>query len=119
MDRIHIHSISCLAHVGVAAEERESAQEVLVDLVLSIDLEPAANIDAVELTVDYQQMVHKVQETSQQNRYRLLESLAAQLCRVILEDDRIAAVQLTVHKFPEILREKVKSVAVEMTRTNG
>ncbi len=105
--------------MGVVAEERESTQEVLVDLVLSMDLEAAASIDAIRLTVDYQQIVDTVQETTRQNRYRLLESLARQLCLVILEDGRIAAVRLTIRKFPKVLREKVKSVAIEMTRTNG
>ena len=68
--------------MGVVAEERESTQEVLVDLVLSMDLEAAASIDAIRLTVDYQQIVDTVQETTRQNRYRLLESLARQLCLV-------------------------------------
>ena len=119
MDKIHISGISCQAHVGVRPEERETAQEILVDLLLFLDLEAPAHTDEVEHTVDYEQIVENVQRTVREGRFRLLESLAGRLCSILLTDSQLESVQVTVRKFPESLREKVAYVAVEMRRERG
>ncbi len=55
MDKIHLREISCQAHIGVTEEERTVAQRILLDLILHLDLEPAAQTDDLEKTVDYRQ----------------------------------------------------------------
>ena len=59
MDKIHISEIACLAHLGVPLQERENPQEILVDVVLSINLEQAVHSDEVTSTVDYVGIVEK------------------------------------------------------------
>lgn len=118
MDKIHINGISCQAHVGVPLQERENPQQIVVDLVLSLDLEAAVKSDDVESTVDYQEIVEKVEKAVAEKQFRLLEALAGYLCHTLLTDTRIKSVQVTLRKFPEVLREKVSYVEVEITRTN-
>jgi len=118
MDKIHISGISCLAHLGVTPAERENPQKILINLVLNLDLEAAADTDDLDSTVDYVGIVGKVKRTLQQKRFSLLESLAGQLCRSLLTDTRIESVQVTVRKFPEDLRQEVSYVEVELTRSN-
>ena len=118
MDKIHISGISCLAHLGVTPAERENPQEILVNLVLCLDLETAANTDELDSTVDYVGIVGKVKTTLQEKRFSLLEFLAGQLCSSLLTDKRIESVQVTVRKFPEALRQEVNYVEVELTRSN-
>ncbi len=117
MDKLHISKISCLAHLGVPPQERENPQEILVDVVLSLNLEKAVHSDEVTSTVDYVGLVEKVKETLKERRFCLLESVAGHLCRSILTDTKIKSVQVQVRKFPEVLREKVSYVEVEMTRS--
>ena len=117
MDKILLNSISCTAHLGVLPGERETTQDILIDLVLWLDLEAAAKADQVQLTVDYRQVVSQVQITVEQSRFHLLEALAAELCQTVLRENNIESVQITVRKFPESLRDKLTDVAVEMTRT--
>ena len=117
MDKIHISGISCLAHLGVPPQERENPQEILVDVVLSLNLEKAVHSDEVTSTVDYVGIVEKVEETLEERRFCLLESVAGHLCRSILTDTRIKSVQVKVRKFPEVLREKASYVEVELTRS--
>ena len=117
MDKIHISEISCLAYLGVPPQERENPQEILIDVVLSLNLEQAVHSDEVTSTVDYVGIVEKVKETLEERRYCLLESVAVDLCRSILTDTKIKFVQVKVRKFPEVLREEVRYVEVEMTRS--
>ncbi len=118
MDKIHISGIFCLAHLGVTPAERENPQKILVDLLLCLDLEVAADTDDLDSTVDYVGIVGKVKTTLQEKRFCLLESLAGQLCRSLLTDNRIETVQVTLRKFPEALRQEVSYVEVELTRSN-
>ncbi len=117
MDKIHISEIACLAHLGVPPQERENPQKILVDVVLSLNLEKAVHSDEVTSTVDYVGIVEKVKETLEERPFRLLESVAGHLCRSILTDTRIKSVQVKVRKFPEVLREKASYVEVELTRS--
>ena len=117
MDKIRINGISCLAHLGVPPQERENPQEIQVDVVLSLNLEKAVHSDEVTSTVDYVGIVEKVKETLEERRFCLLESVAGHLCRSILTDSKIKSVQVRVRKFPEVLREKVSYVEVELTRS--
>ncbi len=118
MDKIHISGISCQAHLGVTPAERENPQEILVNLVLCLDLEAAADTDELDSTVDYVGIVGKLKTALQEKRFCLLESLAGQLCRSLLSDNKIESVQVTVRKFPEALRQEVSYVEVELTRSN-
>jgi dihydroneopterin aldolase len=119
MDKIHINGISCLAHLGVPPQERENPQEILVDVVLTLNLDKAIHSDEVTSTVDYVRIVEKVKETVEERRFSLLETVAGQLCRAILTDAQIKSVQVRVRKFPEALRDQVSYVEVEMTRQSG
>jgi len=119
MDKIHISGISCLAHLGVPPQERENPQEILVDVVLSLNLDAAVHSDEVTSTVDYVGIVERVKEALEERRFCLLESLAGHLCRSILTDTQIKSVQVKVRKFPEGLREKVSHVEVDLTRSQS
>ncbi len=116
MDKIHLREISCQAHIGVTEEERTVAQRILLDLILHLDLEPAAQTDDLEKTVDYRQLVEEVREIVAQGSYSLLEALAGAVCNTVLRDHRISLVEVKAYKFPEVLRGALKDVAVEMTR---
>ena len=116
VDRILISGIVCQAHLGITDQEREIPQKVLVDVALLLDLEAAANMDDLQLTVDYSRVVEKVQTTVGKNQFRLLEALARAVCRTLLEYGKIDSVRVSAHKFPESLAGKISNVMVEMTR---
>lgn len=114
MDEIFVRGIPCQARIG--ASQQENLQKLLVDVVLSIDLEAAANTDDLKLTVNYHWIIQKVQETADQNRFHLLESLNRKLCRTLLQNARIESVQVAIHRFPESLKGKSAEVVVKLTR---
>ncbi len=105
-----------MAHIGVPKRERETPQPLIVDVVLSADLDSAARADDVRRTVDYKIVVDKVRKMVEESHCKLLEALALRLCQGILEDRRIGSVTVSVQKSPETLKGKLGHVVIEMTR---
>ncbi len=118
-DRIHLNGVSFLARIGTTEAERSEPQGLLLDLVIELELEAAANTDDLSLTVNYVDLVERIERTAGEREYQLLEALSGRICRAVLEDPRINAVEATLHKFPAVLKGKVTSVAVEMHRKAG
>ncbi len=119
MDYLRVQGISCEARLGVSRKERRELQFIRVDLSAGLDMEAAANTDDLELTVDYAQLIRRVQKTVRDHECYLLESLAQHLCRSVLTDSRIREVTVQVYKFPENLRDEIDQVSIEMTRRSG
>jgi len=116
MDRICLHSVPLRARLGQSPEERAFPQRLMLDLVLELDLEPAANTDNLELTVDYRRVIDRLQAAAEATSCRLLETLTSRLCQAALEDPRVNAAHVKVRKFPAELTGQVESVVVEMVR---
>jgi dihydroneopterin aldolase len=118
MDKIVIAAIPLSVRIGVTSEERSQPQTVLLDLSLELDLEPAANTDDLNLTVNYHALVSRLKELAESGECRLLETMTARLCRAALSDPKVVSVQARVRKFPAEMSGRAESVAVEMTRSS-
>ncbi len=116
MDFIDIQGISCEALLGVDRKERTKRQFIRVDARIGLELEAAANTDDLSLTVDYAQLVKRIQKTVYDHQCQLLETLASHLCSSIMTDPRIRQVALRVYKFPADLANDAEHVAVEINR---
>lgn len=116
MDQLRIQEISGAARIGVTEQERRHPQKVLVDVVLFLELEAAANTDDLTLSIDYCHVVEIVLQIVQARPYALLESLTRCICERLLGNGRIVSVQVQVQKFPEALQQSAKAVAVRMKR---
>ena len=116
MDQIRIREISGEARIGVTEEERREPQKILVDVVLFLDLEAAANTDDLTLTVDYSRVVQMVLEVMGARSYTLLEALTGRICECLLADGRVDSVRVEAHKYPQPLQSSAKAVAVRMRR---
>lgn len=116
MDTIAINGISCEANLGLLYAERSEQQALLIDVLLFLDLEAAGNQDELSLTVDYERVVRKVQEFVSDHEFKLLEAVAGRLCRLLLADEPVESVRVTVRRFPPGLREDIDHIAVDMSR---
>jgi dihydroneopterin aldolase len=116
MDRICLNGVPLRARLGELPEERAFPQKLLLDLVLELELEAAANTDQLSLTVDYKKLVDRLQAAAEHTSCNLLETLTSKLCQVALDDPKVSSIQIRVRKFPAELTGQVESVAVEMSR---
>ncbi len=115
-DRILIDAIQCEALIGVHDWERGAKRPIVVDLDLACDLADAAASDDLEDTVDYFDLVRRVQVVCAASGYKLIEALAGEIARTCLASPRVRGVKVTVRKPGAVEGAGGIAVVVERTR---
>jgi len=103
---------------GVRDAEREGAQEFRVDVVVKADLAAAGGSDRLADTVDYTRVRGAVKEVIEGPPMRLLESLAGEIARRVLELPRVEGVSVRVAKRPASM-QPIDAAAVHIKRTRA
>lgn len=117
MDRISVTGIEVFAHHGVLPHERDLGQRFVIDVVLELDLAPAATSDDVADTVDYGQLAADVATAATEDPVDLIETVAERVAARCLADPRVQATEVTVHKPAAPLPVSAREVAVTIHRT--
>ena len=118
-DRVALRGITGFGHHGVFPEEREVGQRFVVDVLLTLDLAPAAGSDDLQQTVDYGVLAGSVVGDIERDPLNLIEALAQRIADRCLEDPRVEAAEVTVHKPDAPMPVTVGDIAVTLTRSNG
>jgi FolB domain-containing protein len=113
-DRILIRDLLIRGILGVNPEERRERQDILVNLALEVDAAAAAAHQDLGRTVNYRDVTKRVIQRVESGQDLLVERLAEDLARILLEEFAISAVTVRVEK-PGALRFAA-SVGVEITR---
>lgn len=101
--QIFIEDLEVEAILGVYAHERETAQRVVVNVVLWVDILAAARSDALQDAVDYEALAQKVIAHVQSSRCQLVERLVVELAELVLREyTAVVKVKIRVDK-PEAL----------------
>lgn len=98
MDRITITGIEAFGHHGVLPHEREYGQRFVVDVSLALDLSVAGASDDLADTVDYGRLSGDVAAIVAGPPVDLIETVAERIAARCLEDERVQAAEVTVHK---------------------
>lgn len=116
---VRIAGLRARGRHGVLASERERGQVFVADVALTVPDETAASTDALADTVDYASLSERLRDVIAGEPVDLIETLAARLAEVCLADERVATVEVTVHK-PEVpLRVDVDEVSVTLSRSRA
>ena len=116
MDKIVIPELRVSCHVGVPQEERDVAQDVLIDVELTLDLSPAGRTDDFSLTVDYDAACETIQTKVKQRPRQLIETIADDVAEALLAAYRVQAVKVTVRKPGALAHRGVPYAAVVIER---
>lgn len=98
MDRVALHGLKARGHHGVFPKEREEGQTFIVDLVLGLDIRPAAAHDDLTRTVHYGIVAEEVVAVVRGEPVNLIETLAERIAQVCLKHDVVQEVEVRVHK---------------------
>ncbi len=118
-DKILMPAIPLPARVGCSAEERRTAQQILVDLELCLDVAQAAATDSIDAAVDYVAVRAAVEEVCAAKAYRLIETVAERIAAKLLADFRVDAVMVRVRKPSALARFGAPWAAVEIRRSRN
>jgi dihydroneopterin aldolase len=99
MDKIRIIDLEVRYHIGVTEEERARAQRLLISLEIEHDFKNAIAADNLADTIDYYAVSQRVLGFGDRCHWQLIETLAADLASMVLEEFRVRAVTVEVKKF--------------------
>ena len=116
-DRLAVLGIEAFGHHGVFDFERREGQTFVVDLLLGLDISPAAASDDLRDTVDYGSLVAAVKAAVEKDPVDLIETLVVRIADVCLLDARVEWARVTVHKPDAPIEATFADVALTITRT--
>ncbi len=116
-DSITLTGLRARGRHGVLAAERELGQEFVVDVRLDLDLGPAAAGDDLSRTVDYGALAGTLVAIVEGEPVDLIETLAERLASACLDDQKVAEVEVTVHKPSAPIAFPFSDVAVTVSRS--
>src|SRR5262249_36842683 len=97
-DVITLTGLRARGRHGVSAFERAQGPDFVIDATLEGDLAPAAASDDVDDTVHYGHLADRLVAIVTGPPVALIETLAEQLAGACLDDVRVRAATVTVHK---------------------
>ncbi len=97
-DRITLTGLRVQGHHGVHEHERTYGQEFVVDATVWLDLGPAGATDELSATLDYGALAQRAARIVSGPPCDLIETVAARIATEVLTDQRVQAVEVTVHK---------------------
>ena len=113
-DWIYLHGLRLKCRIGVSPRERQKKQIITADIALKCDLRRAGKSDCLKDTIDYAGIVKAVAEMAEKKSFCLLESLAENIARICLANQKAAEVIVKVAK--RGILPNTRSVEVEIIR---
>jgi len=115
-DRITLTGLRVHGWHGVHDFERRDGQEFVVDATVWLDLGPAAATDDLSATLDYGALARRAAQIVGGQPCDLIETVAGRIATEILTDQRVDAVEITVHKPHAPLSQPFTDVSVTLSR---
>lgn len=117
MDTIEVSDIRVYGYTGALPEENVLGQWFRVDLTLKLDLAQAGDSDVLADTYDYCAAVKAVQQLVQNRPYRLIEAMASEIAKTILQtDERLSFITVKLTKLAPPMPDFSGTIAVEISR---
>jgi dihydroneopterin aldolase len=117
LDSITLTGLDVFAHHGVFDFERSEGQRFVIDVTLWLDTAPAAGSDDLAKTVHYGELALAINAAATSDPVDLIETLAERIARVVLENDPVQRVRVTVHKPDAPITVPFTDVSISITRT--
>ncbi|WP_181784887.1 dihydroneopterin aldolase [Pseudonocardia pini] len=97
-DRIELTGLRVRGHHGVFEHEKRDGQDFVVDITLWIDLAEAAATDDLTKTVHYGELAELAAGIVAGPPRDLIETVSAEIADAVMKDERVHAVEVTLHK---------------------
>jgi dihydroneopterin aldolase len=116
-DRIELRGLTVRGRHGVLDHERVDGQDFVVDITVWIDLADAAASDDLADTYDYAALAQLAADIVAGPPRKLIETVGAQISDQVMDDPRVHAVEVVVHKPQAPIPQQFADVAVVVRRS--
>ncbi|OBF06118.1 dihydroneopterin aldolase [Mycobacterium sp. ACS4054] len=116
-DRIELRGLTIRGRHGVFDHERADGQDFVVDITVWIDLAAAAASDQLADTYDYAALAQLAAEVVAGPPRNLIEAVGGEIADRVMEDERVHAVEVVVHKPQAPIPRHFDDVAVVVRRS--
>ncbi len=98
MDTVFIQGLKATTTIGVYQHERNIKQTLIIDLEMSFDNRPPGQSDNFSHALDYEAISQRTLSYTESNKHYLIEAVAENLSRILLEEFSIDKLVLTISK---------------------
>jgi 7,8-dihydroneopterin aldolase/epimerase/oxygenase len=114
MHKISVEGIKAYGYHGCMEEEALIGQPYVIDVLMDVDFQEAAEEDDLHKTVDYV-LINRIAVEEVSKRSKLIESVAWRIANRIKEDLRVLAVEVRVCKPAPPINGNVDRVCTTVT----
>ena len=116
MDKIFLEDLRIEAVIGIWEWERRVRQTVSLDLEMATDVRRAAATDEIADALDYKGIAKHLKQVVEQSEFRLVETLAETLAKIVVMEFGVAWLKLSVSKPGAIEGSRNVGVVIERSR---
>lgn len=113
MNIVFIEELKVDTIIGVHDWERKIRQDIMFDIELYYKEYKASDNDDINDAVDYQKVCELVIEYVKNTSFQLVESLAEEVCKLILTNFKVKKIKLKLHKGEIVTGAKNVGVIIE------
>ena len=110
--KIKINKIKLFGYHGLYEIEKKKGQEFMISAEIGL-MNKNNYRDDIENTVDYTNIIDKIKNVFNANRYSLIETLSIDISNKIMEDQAIKSVIISIKKTSPPIDVDLESVEVE------
>ena len=114
MDKIIINNLRAHGIIGIYPHERQTPQDILINIIVYTDTSRAAQTDDIGDCVDYDALAKKVKSYAESVARLTVEALANDIAQLCLDEHGVERVKVRVEK-PDAVPDAA-SVGVEIER---
>jgi 7,8-dihydroneopterin aldolase/epimerase/oxygenase len=116
-DRIELRGLTVRGRHGIFGHERANGQDFVVDITVWIDLVDVTASDDLADTYDYGVLAERAAVIIAGPARNLIETVAGEIADDVMKDQRVHAVEVTVHKPQAPIPRAFADVAVVVRRS--
>ena len=113
MDKIFLHGLEIETVIGIWEWEQRITQRVRLDLELAADIRAAAVTDSIEQALDYKEIAKRVIAYVGESRFKLVETLAENVAKMIVVEFGVPWLRLSVSKPGAIAGSRDVGITIE------
>lgn len=113
MDKVFLNDLKIDTIIGIYEWERNIKQTLQFDLEMDWDIRPAAASEDINDALDYDAMSKTIVRFVEQSSYQLIETLAEDLCQLLIKEFSIPKIKLTLTKPVKLHGQNYAKIVIE------